>query len=106
MSILVSPDSRGRIALGRVAKNRQYAVDVDTDGVITLTPAMVVSQRDFEAMISIRPVLLPEEGFGRRGAAVAAQYVQENRSARSAGDWGLRVPTEDALHSLIWGGAA
>ena len=35
-------DSRKRISLGPLARHRFYLVEEDADGVITLTPAVVV----------------------------------------------------------------
>jgi hypothetical protein len=105
MVILMSPDAQGRITLGRkVLRDTQYAVDVDGDGVVTLTPSVVLSKREFEALMPVRPVLSPEEAFGRRGAIEAASAVQENMRARGIG--GTRIRTAQALHDLIWSGAA
>lgn len=107
MVILVSPDSRGRITLGtKVARDAQYAVTVDAEGVITLTPSAVVSLAELNELTAVRPVLSPEEAFGQRGAVEAAQAVQDNRKSRSAGDWGRRVSTTADLSALIWGDAA
>jgi len=64
MVILVSPDSRGRINLNRVVQDRQYAVTIDGDGVITLTPSVVISERELMDLTAVRPVLSPEEAFG------------------------------------------
>lgn len=106
MAILVSPDSRGRLNLSRVVQDKQYAVEVDENGVITLTPSVVVSEQDFEALTAVRPVLTPDEAFGFLGSVEAAQAVLDNRAARSAGQRGTRIATKAALHSLIWGDAA
>lgn len=106
MVILVSPDSRGRINLNRVVKDETYAVTVAEDGVITLTPSVVIPRSELDAITAIRPVLSPEEAFGERGAVEAAQAVQDNRKSRSAGDWGRRVSTTADLSALIWGDAA
>lgn len=106
MVILVSPDSRGRINLNRVVQDRQYVVTVDGDGVITLTPSVVISERELLDLTAVRPVLSPEEAFGQRGAVEAAQAVQDNRASRSAGDWGRRISTSADLSALIWGDAA
>lgn len=104
MVILVSPDSRGRFNLRSVARDEQYSVEVDADGVITLTPSVVLSRKDFEALTPIRPVLSPEEAFGRTGAIEAAEAVQENLRARGIGS--TRIRTAAALHALLWDGAA
>lgn len=106
MVILVSPDSRGRINLNRVVQDRQYVVTVDGDGVITLTPSVVISERELLDLTAVRPVLSPEEAFGQRGVVEAAQAVQDNRASRSAGDWGRRISTPADLSALIWGDAA
>jgi hypothetical protein len=106
MVILVSPDSRGRINLNRVVQDKQYAVTVSEDGVITLTPSVVISERELLDLTAVRPVLSPEEAFGQRGAVEAAQAVQDNRKARSVGDWGRRISTSADLSALIWGDAA
>lgn len=106
MVILVSPDSRGRINLNRVVQDKQYAVTVSEDGVITLTPSVVISERELLDLTAVRPVLSPEEAFGQRGAVEAAKAVQDNRKARSAGDWGRRISTPADLSALIWGDAA
>lgn len=100
------PDSRGGVVLGRIASAEIYQVSVDESGVITLVPSVVVSEADLNALTSVRPVLSPEEAFGQRGAVEAAQAVQDNRKARSAGDWGRRVSTTADLSALIWGDAA
>lgn len=106
MVILVSPDSHGRITLGtKIAREAHYAVDVDTEGVITLTPSVVMSKKDFE-LANVRPVLSPDEAFGLLGSVEAAEAVQSNRSYRSAGDWGSRIPDSLTLHTLLWGDAA
>ncbi|QBZ72073.1 hypothetical protein SEA_KRADAL_177 [Streptomyces phage Kradal] len=104
MVILVSPDSRGRFNLRSVARDEQYAVKVDEDGVITLTPSVVLSRKEFEALLPVMPVLSPEEAFGRAGAIEAAQAVQDNVKARGIGS--TRIRTSAALHDLIWDGAA
>ena len=106
MVILVSPDSRGRINLNRVVQDKQYAVTVDGDGVITLTPSVMISERELLDLTAARPVLSPEEAFGESGSVEAAQAVQDNRKSRSAGDWGHRVSTQADLNALIWGDAA
>lgn len=104
--LLVSPDSYGRITLGaKVASEAQYAVEVDAEGVITLTPSVVISKKDFELM-SVRPVLSPDEAFGFLGSVEAAEAVTSNRAHRSAGDWGSRIPDRASLHALLWGDAA
>lgn len=105
--LLVSPDSRGRVTLGtKVAREAQYAVEVDSDGVITLTPSVVIAQSELDALTAIRPVLSPDEAFGSCGSAEAARAVQNNRASRSAGDWGTRISSRQALHDLMWGDAA
>lgn len=106
MVILVSPDSRGRINLSQVARAEQYAVEVDEEGVITLTPSVVVPRSEYEALAAIRPVLKPEEAFGTEGVKAAADAFYTNRNARSRGDWGTRVFDTSALHSLVWGDVA
>jgi hypothetical protein len=107
MIFLVSPDSRGRMNLARFAvKDESYAVAVDGDGVITLTPSVVVPRSDLDELISIRPVLAPDEAFGQRGAVEAAQAVQDNSKSRRAGGRPVRISTVGALHDLIWGDAA
>jgi hypothetical protein len=100
------PDSRGGIVLGRIANAEVYQVTVSEDGVITLTPSVVISERELLDLTAVRPVLSPEEAFGQRGAVEAAQAVQDNRKARSAGDWGRRISTSADLSALIWGDAA
>ena len=55
--ILVELDSRRRAALGRLARHSRYLAEVDGDGVITLTPAAVVSALE-ATLISRRPDLL------------------------------------------------
>ncbi|MGH8998821.1 MAG: hypothetical protein ACRDY7_05455 [Acidimicrobiia bacterium] len=54
---LVELDSRHRAALGRLARHARYLAEVDDDGIITLTPAAVVSAVE-AALISRRPDLL------------------------------------------------
>lgn len=54
---LVELDSRHRAALGRLARHSRYLAEVDDDGIITLTPAAVVSALE-AALISRRPDLL------------------------------------------------
>jgi hypothetical protein len=54
---LVELDSRRRAALGRLARHSRYLAEVDEDGVITLTPAAVVSALE-ASLISRRPDLL------------------------------------------------
>jgi hypothetical protein len=54
---LVELDSRRRAALGRLARHSRYLAEVDEDGVITLTPAAVVSTLE-ATLISRRPDLL------------------------------------------------
>lgn len=107
MVILVSPDARGRITLGRkIAKDEQYAVDVSPDGVITLTPSVVVSRKDFEELAVTRPVLSPEEAFGARGVEDAAEAVYVNRRFRERGGVFTRIATVGELDALFQGGAA
>ena len=106
MVILVSPDSRGRLALGRVVQDKQYAVEVDGDGVITLTPSVVLSERELDDLNPVRPVLSPEEVFGAFGLGLAADALSVNKEWRRRGNPVVRVSTQDALHSLIWGDAA
>lgn len=107
MIFLVSPDSRGRLNLRRfVARNEAYAVAVDGDGVITLTPSVVVPVSELDALTTIRPVLAPDEAFGQRGAIDAAQAVQENRKTRYAGGRPVRISTTVDLHDLVWGNVA
>lgn len=106
MVILVSPDSRGRLALGRVVQDKQYAVEVDGDGVITLTPSVVLSERELDELNPVRPVLSPEEVFGVVGISDAADALSANKEWRRRGNPVRRIMTEDSLHSLIWGDAA
>jgi hypothetical protein len=54
---LVELDSRHRAALGRLARHSRYLAEVDDDGIITLTPAAVVSALE-ATLISRRPDLL------------------------------------------------
>lgn len=54
---LVELDSRRRAALGRLARHSRYLAEVDEDGIITLTPAAVVSALE-ATLISRRPDLL------------------------------------------------
>jgi len=54
---LVELDSRRRAALGRLARHARYLAEVDEDGVITLTPAAVVSTLE-ATVIARRPDLL------------------------------------------------
>ncbi|AXH66336.1 hypothetical protein SEA_SATIS_177 [Streptomyces phage Satis] len=104
VAVVVSPDSRGRINLSRMAQNKLYTVEVNDEGVITLTPSVVISEKEYAALTPIRPVLSPEEAFGRAGAIEAAQAVQDNVKARGIGS--TRIRTSAALHDLIWDGAA
>lgn len=105
--LLVSPDSRGRITLGtKVATEAHYAVEVGVDGVITLTPSVVLARSELDELTAIRPVLSPDEAFGFSGAMEAARALKNNMASRSAGDWGTRVSTREALHDLLWGDAA
>lgn len=107
MIFLVSPDSDGRLDLRRVtARDESYAVGVGRDGVITLTPSVVIPRSELDAMIAIRPVLSPDEVFGFLGSVEAAQVIQANAVSRRNGDRGVTVSTADGLHDLIWGDAA
>lgn len=107
MVILVSPDSRGRITLGtKVARDAQYAVTVDPEGVITLTPSAVVSLAELNELTAVRPVLSPEEAFGAAGMLEAADAVYANRESRRRGNPSRRVSTTADLNALIWGDAA
>ncbi|MEW6474130.1 MAG: hypothetical protein AB1679_17900 [Actinomycetota bacterium] len=54
---LVELDSRHRAALGRLARHARYLAEVDEDGIITLTPAVVVSAIE-TTLIARRPDLL------------------------------------------------
>jgi hypothetical protein len=54
---LVELDSRRRAALGRLARHARYLAEVDEDGIITLTPAAVVSAVE-ATLIARRPDLL------------------------------------------------
>lgn len=44
--IVVEVDSRKRISLGALAKYDRYLVDVEEDGTIVLTPAVVLPARE------------------------------------------------------------
>lgn len=105
--LLVSPDSRGRITLGtKVATEAHYAVEVDRNGVITLTPSVVLARSELDELTAIRPVLSPEEAFGVTGTAEAADAVAANREWRRRGNPIPVIHDSEALHSLIWGDAA
>lgn len=106
MVILVSPDPQGRIPLSGLAKSRQYSVEVAKDGVITLRPFVIPSQRIPGASAPIVPVLSPEEAFGITGIIEAADAVYANKEHRRRHNPVERVFTESELHSLVWGGAA
>ena len=54
---LVELDSRHRAALGRLARHPRYLAERDDDGVITLTPAVVVSALEMD-LVARRPDLL------------------------------------------------
>jgi hypothetical protein len=58
MAQLVEVDNRKRISLGSAVRavGTQYMVEVDPDGVITLTPALVLSE--VEARLLHRPDIL------------------------------------------------
>lgn len=108
MVILVSPDSRGRIDLSRVVQKReaQYAVEVDVNGIVTLTPAVIVRRRAFEAALPVRPALSAEEVFGETGALDLLEALAYNGVLREMGNPEMRVSSSEELHSLIWGDVA
>lgn len=58
MTQLVEVDSRKRVSLGPAAREpgTQYMAEVDEDGIITLTPAVVMSE--VEARLLQRPDIL------------------------------------------------
>lgn len=67
-SITMRPDSRGRLALGKlVDRDRDYIVDRDPDGTITLAPVALVLSDD-----AYRDMLADPEAFARRIAAAQA----------------------------------
>jgi hypothetical protein len=39
---LIRTDNRGRVALGQQAAHSYYAIHIDIDGVVTLTPVVLV----------------------------------------------------------------
>lgn len=106
MVILVSPDSHGRIDLSEVVQDRQYAVSVASNGVITLTPSAIPAQRTSGDPMSVFPVISPEDAFGVTGVQAAAEAVYVNKEHRRRGNLGKRVSAESELHELIWGDVA
>jgi hypothetical protein len=58
MTQLVEVDTRKRVSLGAVAREpgTQYMAEVDDDGVITLTPAVIMSE--IEVRMLHRPDIL------------------------------------------------
>jgi hypothetical protein len=66
MTQLVEVDSRRRISLGPAVREAgtHYMVEVDDDGVITLTPAVVMSEA--EVRLLQRPDILAEVERSRR----------------------------------------
>lgn len=105
--LLVSPDSRGRITLGtKVATEAYYAVEVDRNGVITLTPSVVLARSELDELTAIRPALSPEEAFGITGMEDFAEALYVNRESRRRSVPDPVATTVGELHSLIWGDAA
>ena len=48
--VFLELDSRKRISLGALAKHRLYLASVDDQGVIVLTPAVVMTAAEAEAL--------------------------------------------------------
>jgi len=93
---IIELDNRRRANLARIAdpQHRYYAVDVETDGVITLTPVEVVP-----AVVGVKPATLePAEAVERlRGSlerlsveydgGVIRRHIVEPPQAHEGGDW-------------------
>ena len=48
--IFLELDSRKRVSLGALAKSKLYLADVSPDGVIVLTPAVVMTKTEAEEL--------------------------------------------------------
>jgi hypothetical protein len=48
---LLTVDSRGRVSLGALATHARYFVSVEEDGVIVLTPAVVMTATEVSQMV-------------------------------------------------------
>lgn len=57
-AMLLEVDARNRLSLGNLAKAKQYLVEVDPSGVITLSPAVVMTE--MEARLLARPDILAQ----------------------------------------------
>ena len=50
--LLVTLDSRRRLSLGKLATHSHYFVRVDEDGVIILTPAVVMTSAEARSLLT------------------------------------------------------
>lgn len=63
MSItLVQKDSRGRVTLGNALSDRQYIVNVESNGTVVLEPAVIMSLHDHE--LQSQPEILKQVQAG------------------------------------------
>lgn len=74
MAMLLDVDARRRISLGALAAADRYLVDVDEDGVITLSPAVVMTE--MEARLARRPDVLAQVEQSRTSGEDAGRPVR------------------------------
>ena len=70
-TMLLEVDTRRRISLGALATADRYLVDVDEDGIITLSPAVVMTE--MEARLMARPDILAQVEQSRARAEDAGR---------------------------------
>ncbi len=102
MTMLVMPDLRGRLSLGRAVRGGQYAVTLRTTGAVTLIPVENATKRDFEASMPVVPSLFASEVFGPAGTSDLLHALEYNGARRGAGDAGQWASTASELHALLW----
>lgn len=65
MTTIIEVDSRRRVSLGELATAERYLVERDDEGVITLSPAVVITE--LEARLLNRPDILAQVAKSRAG---------------------------------------
>jgi len=71
MTVIIEVDARKRVSLGGLATAERYIADVDDSGVITLSPAVVMTE--MEARLLARPDILAAVEKSRASAEDAGR---------------------------------
>lgn len=79
MSVIIEPDERRRVSLGKLGHHSRYLAREEADGTLIFEPAVVMTE--FEAAVLAQPTVVAELVAGQDGTATRRTRVRRTRES-------------------------